>query len=518
MNQPERWYSDPEDATLERWWNGAQWTHHTRPSQNVQTPPPPQARTVPPPPQARVVPQPPQMPTPPQMPAITDTPVARVPSVKSPPPQAPSPPAASQDAQPKPSMFRRKRQVETETNQPRAGSSPTSFVDATPQSVVADGLDGERERWLQFARSEFDDMVAEFDNRRAELQAEMAALESQIVDDNEVLYLQEMGVLREGDHPAASSIEYKHSIDRARSTRKEMAKRKDAVLGSTSWQVNGSLSEGRKMVEQFSKLMLRAYNSELDSLIKKTNASNSAKQVSTLGKKRDQIKKLGQSMNIEIAHRYHDQAVYEIRQTGLFQYAKQLEKEEERARREQLREQKKVEQEIKKEQDKLDKEATLHRQALEALEANPDASAGELELLRAKLAEVEAAQNDVFKRAANTRAGHVYVISNPGSFGPGVVKIGMTRRLDPMDRVVELGDASVPFRFSVHAIMFSDDAVSLETELHQHFEPRRINRINRRKEFFRATPREVLDALQKMNAHVVEFDEEPVNDEWMASQ
>jgi len=112
----------------------------------------------------------------------------------------------------------------------------------------------------------------------------------------------------------------------------------------------------------------------------------------------------------------------------------------------------------------------------------------------------------------------VYVISNPGSFGETVVKIGMTRRLVPMDRVIELGDASVPFRFSLHALIFSDDAVALETALHQKFADRRINKINMRREFFRVHPTEVKDALVEFNAHMVEFDESPVNEEWAASQ
>jgi len=102
--------------------------------------------------------------------------------------------------------------------------------------------------------------------------------------------------------------------------------------------------------------------------------------------------------------------------------------------------------------------------------------------------------------------------------GEGVVKIGMTRRLDPLDRVNELGDASVPFRFSVHALIFADDAVELENALHQRFADYRLNRVNMRREFFRVQPEDVKAALIEFDAHLVEWSDEPVNEEWEASR
>ncbi len=108
-------------------------------------------------------------------------------------------------------------------------------------------------------------------------------------------------------------------------------------------------------------------------------------------------------------------------------------------------------------------------------------------------------------RAANIRAGYVYVISNIGAFGKPVVKIGMTRRLKPMDRVRELGDASVPFPFDVHAIYFSNDAIALENELHHAFADRRLNQANLRREFFFATPEEVRDVLAEKVGNLLEY-------------
>jgi hypothetical protein len=112
-------------------------------------------------------------------------------------------------------------------------------------------------------------------------------------------------------------------------------------------------------------------------------------------------------------------------------------------------------------------------------------------------------------RAANVRAGYVYVISNVGAFGDDVVKIGLTRRLDPMERVRELGDASVPFRYDVHALFFSDDAVGIEQELHRRLANRRINRVNPRREFFRASPAEVKRHLEELAGELLEFNEMP---------
>jgi hypothetical protein len=140
--------------------------------------------------------------------------------------------------------------------------------------------------------------------------------------------------------------------------------------------------------------------------------------------------------------------------------------------------------------------------------------------MQERLDDVDNRLLNVDHRMANTRAGHVYVISNVGAFGERMVKIGMTRRLDPSDRVRELGDASVPFRFDTHALFFADDAVAVENALHKAFENRRVNRINLRREFFYATPaevRRVIDEELKGKVELVEFVEEATADEYRLS-
>src|SRR5699024_7305053 len=121
-------------------------------------------------------------------------------------------------------------------------------------------------------------------------------------------------------------------------------------------------------------------------------------------------------------------------------------------------------------------------------------------------------------RAANQRAGYVYVISNIGALGEAMIKIGLTRRLEPMDRVRELGDASVPFGFDVHALFFSDDAVGIEAEMHRRFAERRVNQVNLRREFFYATPVEALEQLRDLTGEELEFTERPEAQEYRQSR
>lgn len=153
---------------------------------------------------------------------------------------------------------------------------------------------------------------------------------------------------------------------------------------------------------------------------------------------------------------------------------------------------------------------------MNALEVLKSSGSTDPELER-RLTELDEAiaQNDY--RAANIRAGYVYVISNRGAFGENVVKIGLTRRLEPLDRVNELGGASVPFRFDVHALFFSEDAVTIETELHQHFAAQRVNHANLRKEFFFASPGEVRVALMSKVGNLLEFVEHPESVEYLES-
>ncbi|HWV87452.1 MAG TPA: GIY-YIG nuclease family protein [Capillimicrobium sp.] len=212
-------------------------------------------------------------------------------------------------------------------------------------------------------------------------------------------------------------------------------------------------------------------------------------------------------MRIQINPQYHQLRVAELELTADYLAKKEEEKERERAERERLREERRVQQEMERERQRLEKEQAHYRNALAALEAQGDEEGAAR--LREHLEEIDRAIADVDYRVANIRAGYVYVISNVGAFGENVVKIGLTRRLDPLDRVRELGDASVPFRYDVHALFFAKDAVGIEQELHRRLDDRRINRVNLRREFFRATPAEVKQHLLELAGELLEFTDVP---------
>jgi hypothetical protein len=190
-----------------------------------------------------------------------------------------------------------------------------------------------------------------------------------------------------------------------------------------------------------------------------------------------------------------------------YKKAKQIAKEEQRELREQQREEKRAREEALKAQKQAEKEEQIKAEAIAKLEAEMVEKSElerlayqiQLDELKAELAIAHEKMERARSRAQETKQGHVYIISNIGSFGKDVLKIGMTRRLEPMDRVRELGDASVPFTFDVHALIESEDAPSLEASLHRIFEAKRLNRVNRRKEFFRVSIDDIERELDSMD-------------------
>ena len=138
--------------------------------------------------------------------------------------------------------------------------------------------------------------------------------------------------------------------------------------------------------------------------------------------------------------------------------------------------------------------------------------------LQAQYDETEKAMKDIDYREANKRAGYVYIISNVGSFGENVYKIGMTRRLEPQDRIDELSDASVPFNFDVHAMIFTDDAPALEAALHNAFADKKVNLVNHRREFFNVTLDEIKKVVKDNYDKTVEFIETPDAEQFRISQ
>lgn len=369
------------------------------------------------------------------------------------------------------------------------------------------------------AAKEADRARKEADRIRQETHAassRLAELQAQVVTTDETAMLQQVGIYAYR-HQLQDAIAYRTRLDSLKDEIKSLARTDQAVLAVQHWTVNGSASAGRKMVRDFSKLMLRAYNAEADYAVRSMRPHRLNSLIDRLYKSRETIAKLGATMNIRISDAYHDARVRELQLTADFLQKKEEEKEAQREIRAREKEEAAAQRELEREREKLQKELGHYQAALDRLRERGDTEA--VAEMEAKLAEIEESLSSVEARAANVRAGYVYVISNIGAFGERMVKIGMTRRLEPLERVYELSGASVPFRFDVHALIFSKDAVGLESQLHQEFAVHRVNRVNARKEFFRVTPAQVRDALQRYaDQHLVEFTEEPQALEWRASQ
>ena len=349
-------------------------------------------------------------------------------------------------------------------------------------------------------------MVKEAEHERAQLLAEVAELRKSVVSLRDTSKFQEVGLF-DFDHPAELSTELATELEHLRTRIKALIRENRASVANTGLTFQGSASQGRQLTNNLRKVLLRAYNAEAENAVKATKAGNLSTAQARLSRAADQIAKNGQQIGMRITPEFHHLRLKEIELANRHLKAVQREKELERERREELREQRKAEQELMKEHARLEKERGHYLSAIAVLEEKGDVEG--VERVRAKLHDVDRAIEDVDYRTANMRAGYVYVISNVGSFGGDVVKIGMTRRLDPMDRVRELGDASVPFRFDVHALFFADDAVAIESMLHQEFAESRINRVNMRREYFRVSPLDVLNKLKAHKVEVLEFTLEP---------
>ncbi|MEH3052696.1 MAG: DUF4041 domain-containing protein [Patulibacter minatonensis] len=348
--------------------------------------------------------------------------------------------------------------------------------------------------------------IAELELEVQRLNEALAATGSPVdLDDERVL--QEVGIYRY-HHPLEHAADYKERLAAIGTAIKDMAKAGDAILASDLFTYNNSLAKGRKMTAEFSKLMLRAYNAEADNCVRSLRAGNVVTARRRLEASVAAVAKLGAMMEMHVNPAYHRFRLDELELTADYLMKVQVEKEEAREERERLREERKAEQELAAERERLDKERTHYVNALQALRESGDEEA--LAELEERLGAINQAIEHNDFRAANIRAGYVYVISNVGAFGPNIVKIGLTRRLEPMDRVRELSGASVPFPFDVHALFFAEDAVSVESELHHAFSETRVNQVNLRREFFFATPSEVRRVLlEKQAGNLLEFVENP---------
>ncbi len=325
----------------------------------------------------------------------------------------------------------------------------------------------------------------------------------------ETLELAEYGVY-EPHFDFDTSQSYKDAIYTIRDEQKKCIKNECAAIGGEGISWNGSLPQGQAMVKRSKKLMLRAFNGECDSFVASVSWNNVAKMEERIEKSFSAINKALEKQEITISRAYKTLKIKELHLSYEYKLKCQEEKEEQRAIREQMREEERAIREFEAARIKAEKEEANYQKALEKARNEIENLVGEKQLkmqskieeLENRLKEAENNKERALSMAQQTKRGHVYVISNLGSFGENVYKIGMTRRLDPLDRVNELGDASVPFKFDVHAMIFSDNAPGLESKLHKIFDSKRLNMINQRREFFNVGLDEIEQAVLQENAEI----------------
>lgn len=380
---------------------------------------------------------------------------------------------------------------------------------------------------IETTRYQFVTQVNELEAQKARLQEEISALEPQAINLREITFAQDYG-LYDYEHPAESSVELAEQLRDLR-VKIRNANKAGAYSATSSFTFNGSQKEGDKFVKQMGKMLLSSYNAEAENCVKSVKAGNIATAKQRLVKAKTRIEQNGTMIDLAIKDTYHRLRIKELELADAHMQQVKREREEEREHRAQLREQAKVAAEIKAAREKLEKERKHKQNVLAAVAARiQEAEAAGIppsqediaikEEYTESIQEILAAEEDVNQRNANMRAGYIYVISNVGSLGEGVVKIGMTRRLDPLDRIKELSGASVPFGFDVHALFFDEDAYGTEAMLHREFAHRRVNLINTRREHFYATPAEVLQVLRtQSNAAIVEYTLEAPAEDYYAS-
>lgn len=357
--------------------------------------------------------------------------------------------------------------------------------------------------------------VISLDTELAQKRNELAQLNEEIAVANGNLNLQEFGFF-ERQYSFSDSTKYKDKLDSLRMQQKSMVKNGTAGRIITPMLLDNSKSKGKAMQNQLIKAALRGFNGEADALLVKISVVNVDNKIKALRKVFEQLNKMYARNLIEITYPYLDLKIEELRLAAEYELQKQEEKELLREQREKEREDKKLQAEIKAKRKQLEKDrdhfknmvAKVTELLKEAKNDEVDELKRQLAEYQDKLSELDEIEEDIDYREGHATAGYVYVISNIGSFGEDVYKIGVTRRLEPLERIRELSSASVPFQFDVHALIFSEEAFALETELHNQLAHYKVNKVNGRKEYFKVSFEEIRNILATHKELTVELNED----------
>lgn len=376
---------------------------------------------------------------------------------------------------------------------------------------------GEESQKLTYLQNQITIVARDLEEKREKIQHELSLYETDL---NAIQFS-----LYNPTYDFVTSEEYKKRLDKNRENQKQLLKNGLACDIARSYTLDGSAIKGQKMMKDIEKLLMKTFNVECEDLVRRVKYSNFDSFKERMHKERDSIEKLGKMFYFRIQPQYFSLKLDELTLAFEYQVKKQEEKEAAKEARAEMREAAKLQKEIEEQRKKVEKEQKHFQNALvnvmkQLKTATPEESAALEEKkaeLEAELGVIAKSLSDIDYREANQKAGYVYVISNIGAFGENVYKIGMTRRLDPQERIDELGDASVPFDFDVHAMIFSDNAPALEAALHKAFEDRKVNMVNTRREFFNVTLDEIKEVVKKNYDKTVEFFETPEAEQYRIS-
>lgn len=385
-------------------------------------------------------------------------------------------------------------------------------------------LDHLDEKYEELTKQKEEKLDKELAFRKEELvdtQKELAEIKKELILSKDELNFQEYG-LYEPKYNFINSTAYKERLDAVRKQQKQMIKDKTAAIATREWTVDGDKRKGQAMTNANIKQILRSFNNETEVIINKVKHSNLDNSRKRIEKSFTQLNKLYEREHVQLTKGYLNLKLDEMHIAYEYELKKEEEKEELREAREREREEKKLQKELEREKKKFDKENTKITSEIEQVRQElTNAAAEEKAKLKAEIAKLQAAldkNNEEITKIDKYRetpgAGYVYIISNVGSFGEDVFKIGVTRRDNPEDRIRELSSASVPFRFDSHVFIFSDKAYDLESSLHERFDKQRVNKVNRRKEFFRITMDDVKQIVEENKGAVHSFVERPDNEEY----
>lgn len=384
-----------------------------------------------------------------------------------------------------------------------------------------DNLDSTYEKLTQEKNAELDKSIEEKRKQEMNLKYEIRKLKDELIFTTDEVNLQSYG-LYEPKYPFMNATAYKEKLDEIRKKQKELVKNGTATTNNPNLKLDNDLKKGQKMVKDTQKQILRTFNTECDMVISKVRHSNYENSKKRIHKSYEQLNKLNNHIGINIRGQYLNLKLEELQLAYDYDVKKEEEREALREAREKEKEEKKLQKKLEKERKKFEREnETITSEIEEAKAKMAQAAAEERSKLEVEIAKLQAAldkNNEEVKKINEWQetpgAGYVYIISNIGSFGEEVFKIGVTRRDNPEERIRELSSASVPFKYDSHVFIFSKNAYDLENELHQRFDNRRVNKVNNRKEFFRITMDEVKKIVEENKGAVHSFVEVPEAEEY----